>query len=194
MSYYRSDSLLREWAESSLKHYLDPHEYPAVFTALRSPKGSTRLTRVELGLLKVLLDSFRPERSEAEQKRYAESNALKVVEVADTLYCNVSTVRRAKERINKLVRVGARQNSHARRHGLLLFHDMGICIRATFWDAIRARAYSETMGNAQLDTHAVNIALAEEKKHGVQIAQDQVRRFQALSPSEQARVLAAAGL
>jgi hypothetical protein len=184
VSYYRSETLLREWAESTLHRYLDPREYPLVFGSLRSPKKSNRLTRVDIGLLKIMLDNFRPERSTIEQVRYAESNAVRLSEIADTLHCAVTTVQRSKKRINKLVKDGARIGTDARKNGLLLFHDMGICIRATFWDAIRARAYSELMGVSSLDAHVTNIALSDEKKHGIKITEELVTQFRSLSPAE----------
>jgi hypothetical protein len=194
MSFYRSDKLLRDWAESSLHRYLDPREYPALFAALRTPRRTQRLKRVEMGLLKLMLDRFRPERSAKENQRYAESNAVKVSECADALNCDASTVRRAKERINKLVCEGARQNSAARRHGLLLFHDLGIYFHATFWDAIRSREYSERQADSQIETHGKNIALSDERRHDVKLKDDHVAAFARLSPSEQARLLEEAGL
>jgi hypothetical protein len=189
MSFYLSDKQLREWADKTLKKYLDPHEYPAIFAALRSPKRSEGLSRVEIGLLRLLLVDFRPERSQAEERLYAESNAIKIPELADILHCNASTVRRAKERLNRLVKEGARRQTEARRHGLLMFHDMGVCIRATFWDALRAREYSERQGNAQLEVHSSNISLSDEKRHEVKVSQELVSTFSRLSPAEQERIL-----
>lgn len=191
MSYYNSDRLLRDWAEKFLKQHLNPHDYPNVFGALRSPKKSQRLTRIEIGVLKLLLEDYRPERSVVEQKRYAESNAIKIPEIADTLNCNVSTVRRAKDRINKLVKSGAPHGSGARKHGLILFHGMGTMIKATFWDAIEARRYSEKMGDAQIESHSSNMALADEKKNDVRLNEERVRRFRSLSADQQEALLKA---
>lgn len=189
MSYWLSETQIRDWADKHLKHYLDPDEYPAIFAALRTAKHTQRLKRVELGLLKMMFDRYRPERSEDEGKRYADSNAVKVPEIADALKCNVTTVRRAKERINNLVRDGARKGTHARKHGLLLFHDMGIFFHATFWDASRAKDYSEKMASSQIDVHAENIALADETRHSVALQQERLNKFSSLSPTQQARLL-----
>ena len=190
MSYYNSHKLLQDWAEKYLKQYLAPAEYPKIFAALRSPRRSDRLSRVELGILKILLEDYRPERGVDEQKRYAESMAIKLSEIADALHSTVSTVRKARKRINRLVKAGALDGSGARKHGLILFHGMGTMIKATFWDAVEAKRYSEVMGDAQLETHGANAALADEKRHDIKLRRDRVEKFNALSPAEQDRLLA----
>lgn len=190
MSYYLSDTLLRNWAHGNLKRYLDPREYTLIFDRLHSPKRSERMTRIELGLLKLTLDDYRPQRSENEQKAYAESNAISMVEIADTLGCHVSAVRRAKSRLNDLAKRSERGGIKARSNGLILFHDLGVCVKATFWDAIRAKDYSETQANSQIEAHSSNIGLADEKRHGLKIEQENVAKFAALTPTEQAELLA----
>ena len=189
MSYYNSDTLLRNWAQANLKRFLDPREYTLIFDRLHSTKRSERMSRVEIGLLKLMLDDYRPERSEKEQKAYAESNAVNLVEIADTLGCNVSTVRRAKARLNDLAKRSERDGQKARANGLILFHDLGVCVRATFWDAMRARDYSEAQANGQIAAHSSNIGLADEKRHDVNIQRERLEKFAQLSPVEQARLL-----
>lgn len=186
MSYYNSDKLLRDWATENLRRFLDPRRYTKIFDALHSPKRSQGLTRLDLGILKLMLGEYRPERGQREQKAYAESNAVSVVEISDTLGCNVSSVRRSKSKLNRLAMESSPQGKRA---ALILFHDMGVCIRATFWDAIRARSYSENMGEAQSGVHANNVVLADEKRHDVKIAAELLARFKTLSPVEQQRLL-----
>lgn len=185
-----SDKELRDWSKANLKRYLNPREYKLVFDRLHADKRSQQLTRVELGLLKLMLGEFRPERADHEQKRYAESNAVKLTEIADKLGCATTTVNRAKARLNDLAKRSQRLGVQGRRHGLILFHDLGICVQATFWDAIRAHEYSEKMGSAQLETHTSNIALADEKRHDLKHSEDRVRQFSMLTPAEQERALA----
>jgi hypothetical protein len=187
--YYMSDSRLRGWAQDNLKRYLDPREYTLIFDRLHSEKRSERMTRIELGLLKLMLDDYRPERSEKEQKAYAESNAVNLVEIADTLGCHVSAVRRAKSRLNDLAKRSEREGQKARSNGLILFHDMGVCIRATFWDALRAHDYSKAQQSGVTVAHTSNIHLADEKRHGINVEKEQLEKFAALTPVERARLL-----
>ena len=191
MSVYQSEKGQQEWAERDLKQYLDAAEYPLLFAALRAPKRSARLSRVDLGVLRVLLTGQRAGDDEVDR---ALLSSMTREQIAEIVCCHPSSVNRSVRRLNRLVRQGARLGTDARKNGLILFHDKGYpqIKQPKLGDVKRSRGYSERALVPQVEAHQGNIALADEIMPSA-IEREQFMRFRQLSPVQRAALLAHAG-
>lgn len=196
MSVYRNEERMRAWACERMSKILDRNRYPLLFAAIDAPRKKDRLTRTEMGLLRLLCDSdWRPDRDENTQERYGCSAFLSKGEIAEVIGVSSRTVGKARENINRLVRKGAAKDDDvSRKLGLILFSDFGYCYKPNLGDTNLARVHSRKQLRGQSEVHTANIKLADEKDSDALRALEHRARFEALTPLEQERVLAAAGL
>lgn len=154
MSWYASKKNVYEWATSKegLAVHLPPRDYDKVHKAVRNK----RLSRVALGMLKILFEHG------ANEPKHPFTRAVTKRELADRLQCKSDAIADAVNRINALVVEGAREGTMGKQWGLIWRNDCGVGIHPGVGDIDRARLMSDQQIEGSARVWTQNKKTAEE--------------------------------
>lgn len=153
MSWYHKSNCY-EWAQSAegLAVHLPPRDYSAVHKAVRN----RRLSRVALGLLKILYEHG------ANDPKHPFTRAVTKRELADRLGCTAGSIADAVNRINALVVESAAAGTMGKQWGLIWRNDCGVGIHPGIGDIQRAKDMSDKQIDGSTRTWTQNKKTADE--------------------------------
>lgn len=176
--YHKSN--LFNWAQGSegLAVHLPPRDYPTLHHAV----AHNRLSRVALGVLKILFEH------DAIEPKTPFTRAIKKQELAARLNCASGAISDAVNRINRLVVEGAAEGTLARQWGLIWRNDCGVGIHPGLGDLESAKLISEKQIQGQTRTWSQNKRIAEESP-GVDEKAEIMRQIDRMTPDQRRAML-----